>query len=225
MLNFDLFVDLENINDSLLLDSNEHIATLNIDGRRYELFTRGEVRVEYDGVVYRTPSEFPEPLKQAIRDGRTEDVAYIGNNNWFEIFECDKDGNLTDMSEIVDVENHTAGMVLSIMQAFAGAMEVARERDAFIKGPQDEKYVEYESPLFEPYSKDPELMATVVRNGCLYELMIWNDEEAIGRYFIQKSEWDGDNWGSPTDYVTYFDKIPQTSEEMKKFVVDYAERS
>lgn len=133
MAEFTLYEDMEKVKDSMQFDSGTVICALKDDDLTAEIVVRGEVRVDWcpsgdftDGQVeeYRTPSEFPEPLKKIIAQGYPDEIdleendiqsefswtrdkrVCIGNNNWFEVFVDDKTGNL--MYDVVDIEGETA---------------------------------------------------------------------------------------------------------------------
>lgn len=95
-------IDMSIINDSMELDSNQVIATLEVDDILLSLEVRGETRVEYKGVIYYTPSEFPKELKTLIHASswwmNHEDVQ-VYFNNWFEVFD---EGQ--HWSDVVDAE-------------------------------------------------------------------------------------------------------------------------
>ena len=106
----EVYVSLENIVDSLQLDSGTQIAFYKdeADDIYLSLEVRGHVKIEYKGEYYTNPSDFPDDLKKLIKEGYTEydennipttlHFSYspevnIIDNNWFEIFRLDKDGN------------------------------------------------------------------------------------------------------------------------------------
>ena len=110
---FNTYIDLTNINDSMELDSGQVIAELKIGRWHLSLEVRGEVRVTYNpdengsyenGVVYRWASYFPKKLLRMFHDGETADAknVYVDENNWFELF-VEKDGKSVN-SEVVDAE-------------------------------------------------------------------------------------------------------------------------
>lgn len=78
--------------DSMLFDSGEEIATMEFEynGKiiNISLEVRGEVRVDFNGVRYNRPSEFPLELKELIKGNPAnwdcEDNVYVDMNNWFE---------------------------------------------------------------------------------------------------------------------------------------------
>lgn len=85
--------DLSRFTDSMLFNSHEdEIAYAKWKMGEKEIEIRleisGEVSVTYKGDVYHTPSEFPEELKQLIRNNPNDwdcnDDVYVSLNNWFE---------------------------------------------------------------------------------------------------------------------------------------------
>lgn len=78
--------------DSMLFDSGTEIANMvaETNGKEIEisLEVRGEVKVDFDGEIYRHPSEFPEVLSELIKTNPgcwdCEDYVYVDMNNWFE---------------------------------------------------------------------------------------------------------------------------------------------
>lgn len=92
--------ELSQYTDSMLFDSGEQIAAMEYGcGNTHiniYLEVRGEVRVDFDGVTYRRPSEFPDVLKELIKTNPgcwdCEDYVYVDMNNWFEyIYEIDNE--------------------------------------------------------------------------------------------------------------------------------------
>ncbi len=120
--NFKQFIDLKDIVDSMMLDSNQVIAEATINGVEISLEVRGAVNVAFnpkgigngDDGVYRTYSEMPEELKELIKSGEIfeSDKAYIDDNNWFEIFW--KKDEYWD-SDVIDAEKSTADDIMRIM--------------------------------------------------------------------------------------------------------------
>ena len=98
---FDCDSDLSKYTDSMLFDSDtetiaEGIFKKTLDGRgelRIVLCVRGAVRVETDGEIFTSPSEFPAWLKERIRKHPngwqyldTDDrEIYCHDTNWFEL--------------------------------------------------------------------------------------------------------------------------------------------
>lgn len=101
--------DLSQYTDSMLFDSNTLIAeaffntTNNKQSAKVELVTRGAVRVEANGNIYTSPSEFPNWLKERIQKHPngwqcldTEDKkVFCHDSNWFE-FIVTPDGACSD---------------------------------------------------------------------------------------------------------------------------------
>ena len=101
--------DLSKYTDSMLFDSNaetiaEGIFKKTLDGRgelRIELCVRGAVRVETDGEIFTSPSEFPAWLKERIRKHPngwqyldTDDrEVYCHDTNWFELLVTSERGH------------------------------------------------------------------------------------------------------------------------------------
>lgn len=100
---FECDFDLAKYTDSMLFDSGTGIASAEyiVGGEVFSvhLEVRGEVAVTFDGITYHAPSEFPDELKERIRnnpgwwdtyspsgegnDDQSGDI-YCGMNNWFE---------------------------------------------------------------------------------------------------------------------------------------------
>ena len=85
------YVDsLFNINDSMELDSGQSLAELTMGDITVEIRVEGYVRVVYEGQTYKCASQFPDELREMFHDGTwkdlDEEVLFIDNNNWFEIF-------------------------------------------------------------------------------------------------------------------------------------------
>lgn len=120
--NFKQFIDLKDVVDSMMLDSNQVVAEATIDGIEISLEVRGDVKVAFnpkgigngDDDIYRTYSEMPEELKELIKSGEVfeSDKVYIDDNNWFEIF-WNKDGYWD--SDVIDAEKSTADDIKRIM--------------------------------------------------------------------------------------------------------------
>lgn len=101
--------DLSQYIDSMLFDSGTLIAeasfntTNNKQSAKVELVVRGAVRVEADGNIYTSPSEFPDWLKERIQKNPngwqyldTDDKkVFYHDSNWFE-FIVTPDGACSD---------------------------------------------------------------------------------------------------------------------------------
>ena len=81
---FNLYEDLENVADSMLIESNTEIANLETDDYFVSLEVRGEVNVDFtvDGITetFRNPSEFPDELKKLIA-GKSTPI-YCGEEDY-----------------------------------------------------------------------------------------------------------------------------------------------
>ena len=102
--------NLSEYSNSLLFDSNEDIAGLNLydsEGGYLNVWltVKGDKEVWLldededvrDGVSYRKVSEYPEELREAIKNGKEGENYGCDSKNWFEyIYEfVDKDDNIT----------------------------------------------------------------------------------------------------------------------------------
>jgi hypothetical protein len=85
--------------DSMLFDNGVCIAEMecefdNGDMCTISLEVRGEVNVDFNETTYRSPSEFPDELKNIIKENRLwdcESCVYVDMNNWFEYMFTVKD--------------------------------------------------------------------------------------------------------------------------------------
>ena len=109
ILEFEVYRDLTNINDSLELESGTCICYMKTNWGSVEIRVVGEVRIFFDEnrnddfTSYRYYYDFPDELKKIIHDGTAwgDDRVDIENNNWFEAFsDCGE-------SDVVDVEGLT----------------------------------------------------------------------------------------------------------------------
>ena len=86
--------------DSMLFDSGQEIAEIDAvyNGKNFNftIRTQGHVKVsdtETDD-VYCYPSDFPDELKDGLKNGNVDEKYIIDENNWYEVFYCveDEDG-------------------------------------------------------------------------------------------------------------------------------------
>ena len=111
-------IDMTQITDSMQLDSDTQIAGMEFKGITASLEVRGYVGVYWNpdatseyldsGDHYTQPSDFPQELKDLIKEGGYWDCdprVYVTENNWFELFLADEDGYIG--SDVVDVEEYT----------------------------------------------------------------------------------------------------------------------
>lgn len=147
IINFEPFEDLTNIPDSMLIDSDTEIARLTLDDfvvKYATLEVRGDVIVTFKGERYRTPSEFPEELKELIRndpnfwDPECSGV-YVVNNNWFKAFLWDENNQYLT-SDYVDAENLSADsikeMLLGYAEEYKDQYNIDLAKDAISEGNQ-----------------------------------------------------------------------------------------
>lgn len=109
------YIDLSEVNDSMELDSETIIAELREGDVTVSLEVHGDIRVIFDGQVYRYPSEFPDELMEMIHNGSydTNDRVEVGANNWFELFV--DNGNCNEEAELVDCEGYTPDQVAELL--------------------------------------------------------------------------------------------------------------
>ena len=104
------YEDMKPIKDSMQFDSDTEICEYAPADKKVKITieVRGEVRITYNDEVYTKPSEFPQEIKEIIKNGDlwNTDEVYVGNNNWFELFFWDEEGNFLD-SDVVDIEGMT----------------------------------------------------------------------------------------------------------------------
>ena len=110
--------DMTKIVDSMEIDSDETIASLDLEGYTADLMVRGEVKVFWnengiedctDAECYKYPSEFPKELKDLIhndKDWECDPRVNVDFNNWFELFVEEPDG-YRDAYDVVDAAGKT----------------------------------------------------------------------------------------------------------------------
>lgn len=93
VIGFKVFEDLSKFKDSMLFDSGTIIATIECEYNEHivqmDLKVCGYVKVYYKGDCYRYPSEFPQELKEIIKENPNgwnyvDDNIEVCENNWFE---------------------------------------------------------------------------------------------------------------------------------------------
>lgn len=128
-LSFHQYIDLEDIHDSMQLDSGQVIAELENDLLSITLEVRGQVRVlwnpdpdgePHDGSVFKCASQFPEELMKIFAEGRAGDMKniFVDDNNWFEVFVEDKQENQVIHTKTVDAEEMDRQQVLDLLMEF-----------------------------------------------------------------------------------------------------------
>ena len=124
-------IDMRNIKDSMQLDSEQIIASLEAGEKRATLEVRGDVKVwwnpyvgdpdypsPYDGEYYTYPSEFPEELKDLIKTENyweTDERVGVSENNWFELFIYRDKEDRCPMATVVDVEGYNGAQIFEMM--------------------------------------------------------------------------------------------------------------
>ena len=115
-------IDMTQITDSMQLDSDTQIASMEFHGITAYLDVKGEVKVWWNsnaetddldemfkcGDYYKYPSEFPQELKDLIKEDRGWDCdprVYVSENNWFDLAIFYDDEYIG--SDVVDVEGFT----------------------------------------------------------------------------------------------------------------------
>lgn len=126
---FHQYIDLDEIHDSMQLDSGQIIAELENDLLSITLEVRGQVRVLWNpdpdgephhGSVYKCASQFPEELMKVFAEGRAGDMKniFVDDNNWFEVFVEDKQENQVIHCETVDAEEMDRQQVFDLLMGF-----------------------------------------------------------------------------------------------------------
>lgn len=113
MSTFRLYENTENIKDSLQFDSGTLIAEYIDNNLSARIEVVGDVRIIFEGDVFKYPSNFSDELKQIVAEGNVYDDERIEvcENNWFEIIVTDNTNNTEiDMGDdpIIAVEGLTA---------------------------------------------------------------------------------------------------------------------
>lgn len=126
---FEMFIDMREINDSMLIDSNTTIASLALpNGDKATIEVQGDIKVEFEGKYYQNPSEFPATLKDLIKNSTFDNPWYendkviVWENNWFEVFYI-KNGTYMPESDCVDIENSTEEELYNILADFINECE------------------------------------------------------------------------------------------------------
>lgn len=147
-----LFIDISDIPDSILLASNQVIASYTDKEKDVSLSleVRGEVHICYKDRDYYDASEFPKELVDIIRNGYYDEAGehhsyldspdiYVSENNWFEMFEMNANDNYLGRTWVVDAENYTDADIKSLFEETAE--EILKEREADKDKTDDEREV------------------------------------------------------------------------------------
>lgn len=116
-IEFNIYKDLKKVNEnSLLIDSGEEVASLQIGKYYLSLMCRGEVRVNLRDETFYSASEFTQEVIDLITNRTESDDFWIGDNNWFQLellkFADNKEqleqleyvNNVNDYLDIADIE-------------------------------------------------------------------------------------------------------------------------
>ena len=138
------FEDLRGVTDSMLLPSELVIARYKDpeEDIYLSLEVRGDVKIEYKGSCYIDVSQFPKELKEIIKNGYIQtdtqgrehkepyyhhpDIS-VYENNWFEVFVEDRNGNYLGDSVVVDAEDSTHKDIEILLGNIAD--EIIKDRD------------------------------------------------------------------------------------------------
>jgi len=114
---FETMVDLRKCNDSLLFSNGATIASLAKRSKNENeliLKVNGETEIKYYEGIYRYAGQFPDRLKQLIRQGE-EDGYEVLKQNWFEfVYRKDKKDIHSFVCEI-DIDCYTCGDLMEYM--------------------------------------------------------------------------------------------------------------
>lgn len=84
----------KDITDSLLLESGTEVASGRTEDFSFSIVTQGRVRLVWKGEPYKSRSNFPDDLVEAIRSHTVQDNPdyYADENNWYELIIWQKKG-------------------------------------------------------------------------------------------------------------------------------------
>ncbi len=118
------YINMETVTDSIELDSNETIASLEDNEIKATIEVVGDISVTWqpditkDGKTYYSFREFPQEMKTLIRNNPywyEDKRIYVNLNNWFELFVEDKTNNVYD-SYIVDIEKYNKTQLYELLK-------------------------------------------------------------------------------------------------------------
>lgn len=111
---FNIYKDLEKVNaNSLLIDSGEEVASLQVGNIYLSLMCYGEVTVNYGEETYRCADDFPQIVTDYLlgklskkENDKLDDEIWVGDNNWFQVelfvIEDNKEFKLRSVDRIND---------------------------------------------------------------------------------------------------------------------------
>ena len=89
--NIEIAIPLAECKDSLLFNHGDIIASLSSsNGILVQISVVGDVRIVYEGDVYRYPNDYPDKITKALKDGtfyqlESDGTIEVLNNNWFKV--------------------------------------------------------------------------------------------------------------------------------------------
>lgn len=112
-LEFNIYKDLKRVNaNSLLINSGEEVASLQVGKIYLSFMCYGEVRVNYKEDTFRCASDFPQVVTDYllgnIEDKKLleelDDEIWVGDNNWFqaELYIVKENKELISINEVND---------------------------------------------------------------------------------------------------------------------------
>lgn len=110
-MKFEQFEDMRERFESLEFDSGTVICRMESSSGICEIKVIGEVSVEYNGVIYDTPSKFPVDLMHIINKSQfyfNNCRAKVHRQNWFEIYAeryNQYDETKITMCDVAEIEN------------------------------------------------------------------------------------------------------------------------
>lgn len=89
MVTFNIYKDLEKVNaNSLLIDSNEEVASLQVDNIYLSFMCYGEVRVNYGEQTFYSASDFSQIITDfllgKVEETELKEEFWVSDNNWFQ---------------------------------------------------------------------------------------------------------------------------------------------
>lgn len=86
-----IHVPLKDCGISMLFDRGTEVASYELTdadgGGVVSLYVCGDVRIDFEGTIYRYATEMPDELRELIRNGKLDEDerVYVWENNWFEV--------------------------------------------------------------------------------------------------------------------------------------------
>lgn len=124
---FELYVDMQNINNSIVLDSGTEVAKMTKKTPNGTLVAtleiRGDVRVDYHKCRYRCASNMPKELIDMLNnwEDKYASIVNVNMNNWLEVFLWTLEGNeliWTGDSDVVNAEGMTEKEIKNMLSEY-----------------------------------------------------------------------------------------------------------